>query len=734
MTTPARPPLTTLAPGSSFRKYALLEQIGVGGQGVVWSALDQAQNRVCAIKFNEIEDTEAARAEDIRDENQLKKLVQLHHAHILPLYEYGFEGTMRFTVSPYVPGGTLTQKIKMASLSVEEVLRYGAEVASALDYLHGQGVIHRDLKSSNILLDLASHTYLADFGLARILSTSTLAFHTGHGTPPYAPPEQNRMKAITSRSDIFSFGILLYEMFTGQLPWNGKKQLGMEQLHSDEELPDPREIKPELPPLLTEVLRRVTSADPERRPPSAGEIMKALHYIFKIPYVPVRDQKERDELAARRMDVDELLRQGLAQWESTKGMYGLGLTRFALVDLERDRINSNVFHRFLLSQALIYGHNDDHWWSAVGDARERLLVASILLGSGNETVAARVVERLVRDAQIRSSSRGLPKGIATSLLEIGTGANDETLRKRIFDGLRVLSRSGRNWDDTFPAPHLVQRLGELALEDSDAGDAAAELIGHLRLAPAVQVVTNHHAEDRKIAALLLIQRAAGSLPALVPGGVRFRLLVEWIIQRLLQRPVSLVSAYVMALLGAAIGVGAQVYLTYNLPDFLDIARLTTSLEQGLIIGAIFGLGIFLIRVIVERFSTAGVLIRLVPASLAGLVTMNIALLVFHILFLNTPPRGYSITAGCALIALAFALGGLSRSRLVKMFVSSAAVFAAIIGTWWLHVNFAASTLDLTPLFRYDYAWSMTQVSLTALIVSLPIGVLGNLNNLAARNE
>ncbi|MCK6538600.1 MAG: protein kinase, partial [Anaerolineales bacterium] len=591
-----------------------------------------------------------------------------------------------------------------------------------------------DLKSSNILLDLASHTYLADFGLARILSTSTLAFHTGHGTPPYAPPEQNRMKAITSKSDIFSFGILLYEMFTGQLPWNGKKQLGMEQLHSNEELPDPREIKPELPPLLTEVLRRVTSADPARRPPSAGEIMKALHYIFKIPYVPVRDQRELDELTARRMDVDELLRQGLAQWESTKGMYSLGLTRFALVDLERDRINSSVFNRFLLSQALIYGHNDDHWWAAVGDARERLLVASILLGSGNETVAARVVERLVRDAEIRSSSRGLPKGITASLLEIGTGATDETLRRRIFDGLRVLSRSGRNWDDSFPNPHLVQRLGDLALEDSDAGDAAAELIGHLHLAPAVEVITNHHDEDRKIAALLLIQRAAGSLPALVPGGVRLRLSVEWVIQRLLQHPVSLAAAYVMALLGTAIGVGAQVYLTYNLPDFLDIARITTSLEQGLIIGAIFGLGILLIRVIVERFSTAGVLIRLVPATLAGLVTMNIALLVFHILFLSTPPRGFSITAGCALIALTFALGGLSRSRLVKMFVSSAAVFAAIIGTWWLHVNFAASTLDLTPLFRYDYAWSMTQVSLTALIVSLPIGVLGNLINLTARNE
>ena len=165
--------ISPLVPGGSFRQYQLLEQIGVGGQAVVWSALDKSRNRVLAIKFNKILDSDPDQAEEIGIEYKLDRLVNLHHAHILPVYAYGSEERIRFLVSPYIPGGTLSLKIRTSPLSIDDVLRYGAEIASALDYLQNQGVIHRDLKSSNILLDLSDHTYLADFGLARILSDST---------------------------------------------------------------------------------------------------------------------------------------------------------------------------------------------------------------------------------------------------------------------------------------------------------------------------------------------------------------------------------------------------------------------------------------------------------------------------------------------------------------------------------------------------------------------------------
>ncbi len=732
MTTPSRLPFSMLTPGATFRQYTLLEQIGVGGQGVVWSGLDQDKSRIYAIKFNEILDTDEAEADDIRAEYQLEKLVRLHHAHTLAFHEYGFKDGLRFTVSPYIPGGTLAHKIKAASVSIKDALRYGMEIASALDFLHSRGVIHRDIKSSNILLDFNDHTYLADFGLARVVSTSTVAFHTGHGTPPYAPPEQNRLKEITPKSDIYSFGILLFEMFTGQLPWNGKKQLGMEQLHSKQEIPDPRELNRELPPRMVDVLRRVTAAEPELRLRSAGEVMRAICYIFDIPYNPQATEKEYNDLAARKKDVDELLWQGLTQWKATDGTYNLGLTRFALIDLNRGNVNAEMFGSFLLSQALTYGYKDSDWWSMVSDPRERLSVSSILLRRENETIAARIIEHLTNDMEIQAFSDGVPEPITTALLEIGVKTTNVNFRRQIFHGLRELMKPDGAWNEGTLSlnPVLARQLGGIALEDTDAGDAAAVLIGHLRSIPAVQVITDHQDEERKIAALLLIQETAGSLPTYVQGRVRFRLRLEWAVQRLIQQPVRLASAYVLAFLAASLGVGIQVYLTFNLPDFFDAGRITVSLERGLIVGAVFGLGIFMTRVLVERFHTSRVFPRIVFGTIVGGLGMNLGMLVFHVIFLHTPPRGLLITGGCMLIALAFVVGSFSHSYLFRVLLTTVAVLAAIMGTWWVHVNFADSNLSLTPIFRYEYSWSFMRVSLTALWSALPIGILGNMINLS----
>ncbi|MBK9926444.1 MAG: serine/threonine protein kinase [Anaerolineales bacterium] len=726
----SHPTLNTLTPGALFRQYKLLEQIGVGGQGVVWSALHETQKCIYAIKFNEVPDTNEGEADEIRDEYQLAKLVTLDHPHILPLEEYGFEERIRFTVSPYLSGGTLTEKIKPGHLSFDEILRYGAEVASALDYLHGQGIIHRDLKSSNILLDTSNNAYLADFGLARIVSASTMAFHTGHGTPPYAPPEQIQLKAITPKSDVFSFGILLYELFTGQLPWGGKRQLGMEQTHSRAEIPNPCEFNDALPAAIWDIFRRVTSATPGERPNSTGEVMKMMYYLFKTPPESQIKPGIKNKATICDRDAEELLKSGLSKWETSNGVYNLGLTRFALIDLYRSKINTDIYGKFVLSQAINYGYNDDEWWTIVNNPKDRLMVSSLLLGKNNDAITARIIEHLKSEVNTNALPKGLPNSITISLLETGIKTDNVFLRKEIFDGIRTLTRQRNEWDDRLLQPSQLKRLGDLAIEDSDIGDTTAELIGHLRSPSAIKAILKYKDDERKMAALSLIQKVAGSLPTDVQADMRLRLSMSWIVYRLTQRPVSLASAYILAFFGAALGVGIQVYFTYNFPSFLDTVRLTTSLEQGLIIGAIFGLGIFSTRVIVERFQSSNAFLRIALGTCTGLIGLNICLLIFHILFVSTPPKGFSITVACLLIALGFAISGLIRSRLLRMILSSFSVFAAILGTWWIHINFAASPVDLTPVFRYDYSWPLTQIALIASVIAVSIGIFGNLIDLS----
>jgi protein kinase-like protein len=729
------PLFNALTPGSQFRQYRLLEQIGVGGEGVVWSALDQDQSQIHAIKFNEMPDMGEGEANDPTDRIQLENLVRLQQAHVLPILDYGFEAPLRFTISPYLPGGTLTQKIKLAPLSIEEIVRFGMQIASALDYLHGQGVVHRDLKSQNVLLDLRNNCYLTDFGLARLVSTSTVAFHTGHGTPPYASPEQIQSRPLTHKSDLFSFGILLYELFTGQLPWNGKKQLGVEQLTSEQELPDPREFNDKLPPVLIEILRRITSANPDLRPPSATESMRVVRLVLGVVEPTIPAGKNPQGWIAHNNDIEAMLKAAFANWKATDGTYSLGLTKFALVDLKREVINMDVYNEFLLSQALTYAYHDDQWWQAVRDPRERLAVASRLLRKHNEVITGRIVAHLTNDPKIGTLSAGLPDNLTTGLLTTGVKTENAFLRREIFDGLRVLTQPKRAWDDpTTMARDQAQRLAAFALEDSEFGDTAAELIGHLRSATAVRLLLKSSNEERKTTALLLIRREAGNLPAFIPQNLRLRLSMEWLLQHLLQEPVSLIGAYMLALLGAAVGFGLQVYFTYNLPTFMDAFRITTSLEQGLIVGAIFGLGIFSTRVIMERFQSSSALLRLFAGTVVGALGLNAAMLVFHVLFLNTSPHGFLITAACLLIAATFAIGGLMRPRLLRMLLASLAVFAAILGTWWLHVSYGTSSTDLSPIFLYDYDWSMTQIALLGLGIAVSIGVFGNLVNLSIGQE
>ena len=333
-----------------------------------------------------------------------------------------------------------------------------------------------------------------------VISATTEVLHTGRGTPPYAPPEQHTMSRMTPQSDIFSFGVMLYEMFTGQLPWNGERALGMQQLYSQDEIPDPREILPELPPNLVKVLRAMTSANPASRPLSAGEAMRVILALFNRPPPPTPAGASKDEAGLRKMDTQFLLNRSLSGWSLTQGTV-LSLTKFALIDTTlrltpREDLPKNVLH-FMLLHSLAYGYNDDIWWNQLTSPAERLAVATALLEKNIEMVGARVVNHLTHDPELGRAENPVPKETTGSLLGLAARADDPFLKDLGLEALKSLVPASLEWRELALSPEQDETLAHLALAGSAQSGQAAELIGRLRSRRVVKTILQDPHEERR---------------------------------------------------------------------------------------------------------------------------------------------------------------------------------------------------------------------------------------------
>jgi serine/threonine protein kinase/formylglycine-generating enzyme required for sulfatase activity len=270
------PVVTSSLVGQRLGQYEIREEIGRGGMAMVYKAYQPSLGRYVAIKVLPLyhADAETFNARFIRE---ARAVARLEHPHILPIYDFGREGELSYIVTKYVVGGTLKDQLGQP-FDLQCAASITTQVASALDYAHDQGIIHRDVKPSNILLDRGEWALLTDFGLAKMIGGSVhiTGSGVGIGTPAYMSPEQGQGLEVDRRSDVYSLGVILYEMLTGRTPYDADSPLTVMVQHITKPLPSPRLVNPDIPIEVERVILKALMKDPVYRYAYAGDLAIAL--------------------------------------------------------------------------------------------------------------------------------------------------------------------------------------------------------------------------------------------------------------------------------------------------------------------------------------------------------------------------------------------------------------------------------------------------------------------------
>ncbi|HLY29032.1 MAG TPA: serine/threonine-protein kinase [Aggregatilineales bacterium] len=271
--------------GQQLGQYEITALLGKGGMATVYQARQRSINRDVAIKVIKPDSTGTSDFLN-RFEREANTIAHLSNPHILNVFDYGQQDDLVYLVMELLKGGSLTDLVHQGSLPVPTALRVLDQVASALDYAHKQGIIHRDVKPQNVLLDEEGNAYLTDFGLAKMLGENSTLTQTGAvmGTPAYMSPEQWAGETLDARTDIYSLGIMLFEMVSGVTPFQAATPMSMMHQHIYEELPSLHALRPDLPPAIDKVIARAVSKKPGDRFPAAGQLVVAFKTALEEPF------------------------------------------------------------------------------------------------------------------------------------------------------------------------------------------------------------------------------------------------------------------------------------------------------------------------------------------------------------------------------------------------------------------------------------------------------------------
>lgn len=276
--------------GENVGPYRIVEQLGQGGMATVFKAYHPSLDRYVAIKalhpaFNQDMNFES------RFQREARVVAKLEHPNIVPVYDYAEHENRPYLVMKFIEGVTLKARLDQGLLSSDEITKIVDAVGSSLAYAHKQGVLHRDIKPSNVLLARDGQIYLADFGLARIAQSgeSTLSSDMIMGTPQYISPEQAMGKAdLDLRTDLYSFGVMLYEMVVGKVPFNADTPFSIIHDHIYTPLPLPRKVNPNVPEPVERVLLKALAKEREDRFEDASLLVSAFKNVWNQAGVPIQ--------------------------------------------------------------------------------------------------------------------------------------------------------------------------------------------------------------------------------------------------------------------------------------------------------------------------------------------------------------------------------------------------------------------------------------------------------------